>query len=185
MDRLQMVMSLNDPRLSVVVLSGGEDGYGLPRHDEVSENALNAALLEQGFNKVVDAQMVSQLNSDELLWQIASGTGRLAADTSQQSLDYLVLCRSTVSAYNLGLGGEDDGGLHMSRLLHTGQAELTAKIIDYSTGRLCGTFTVTGKGMENSEKLAEGKAKRLAAQKAAKELQKKFRQLGARSLGER
>ena len=187
MNRLNMIMSLNDPRISVIVLSdltgrGYRDRWDYDEsrngHDMATETALNDRLLELGFTHVVDAGLVSSLQDSELLNNIYNGSSRLVGADTTRPIDYLVLGKIRTSAYRVSV--PNAAGKLTETQLYSGCADLTVKILDYSTGTIAATFAVDAQGVDNTEDLAQSKAGRAAAQKAAEELDRKFRKLGSR-----
>ena len=187
MNRLNMIMSLNDPRISVIVLSdltgrGYRDRWDYDEsrngHDMATETALNDRLLELGFTHVVDAGLVSSLQDSELLNNIYNGSSRLVGADTTRPIDYLVLGKIRTSAYRVSV--PNAAGKLTETQLYSGRADLTVKILDYSTGTIAATFAVDAQGVDNTEDLAQSKAGRAAAQKAAEELDRKFRKLGSR-----
>ena len=187
MNRLSTIMSLNNPRISVIVLNDlSRRSYRERRdydetrngHDMFTETALNKRLLELGFNHVVDAGLVSSLQDSQLLHNLYNGSSRLTGTDSNRPLDFLVLGKIRSNAYRISV--PNASGRLTETQLYSGRADLTVKVLDYSTGTLVATFAVDGQGADNSEELAQNKAGRVAAQKAAEELDRKFRQLGAR-----
>ena len=175
MDRLSMIMMLNDPRIAVVVLKN--KSYGEVENDDLSETAMNEKLLELGFSHVVDANMVAKLQNSELLNSIYNGQRGLIGDTSSYGIDYLVLGKSKTDSQNIRIPGRND--TYVNTLLNSGRASINVKIIKFDTGDIVGTFAVDGQGVENSNQRASQKALQDAANKAAEKLQEKFKKLSA------
>lgn len=191
MNRLQMIMLLNDPRIAVVVLRG-YSGFGAPISDEngnmisgqsnsgtdqISETALNEKLLELGFTHVVDADIVTHLYDLPALRSIYNGGQSGFVHNGNLGIDYLVLGKSETDAQKISL--PDDKGNYVETMLTGTKSNLHVKIIKFATGELVGTFSVEGQGIENNTNRADNKALKDAAAKAAQKLEEKFRKLGA------
>ena len=191
MNRLQMIMLLNDPRIAVVVLRG-YSGFGAPISDEngnmisgqsnsgtdqISETALNEKLLELGFTHVVDTDTVTRLYDLPALCSIYNGEQSGFVNNGYLGIDYLVLGKSETDAQKISL--PDDKGNYVETMLTGTKSNLHVKIIKFATGELVGTFSVEGQGIENNTNRADNKALKDAAAKAAKKLEEKFRKLGA------
>jgi len=176
-NQLTMLMMLNDPRISVVVL--GTDINGQLGHDLLSESALNDRLLEMGFSHVVDAAHLNSIMDARLLNNIYNGQIGLSNVGKDNSIDYLVLGRSTTRANKITLPGQQGG--YIEAPLTTATTMLTAKILKFDTGELVGTFTVDGKGVQNTPELASDKAIMNAAAKAAPFVEEKFKKLAVKT----
>ena len=191
MNRLQMIMLLNDPRIAVVVLRGNS-GSGAPVSDEngnmisgqsnsgtdqISETALNEKLLELGFTHVVDTDTVTRLYDLPALCSIYNGEQSGFVNNGYLGIDYLVLGKSETDAQKISL--PDDKGNYVETMLTGTKSNLHVKIIKFATGELVGTFSVEGQGIENNTNRADNKALKDAAAKAAQKLEEKFRKLGA------
>lgn len=191
MNRLQMIMLLNDPRIAVVVLRGNS-GSGVPTSDEngnmisgqsnsgtdqISETALNEKLLELGFTHVVDADTVIRLYDLPALRSIYNGERNGFIHNGNLGIDYLVLGKSDTDAQKISV--PDDKGNYVETMLTGTKSNLHVKIIKFATGELVGTFSVEGQGIENNTNRADNKALKDAAARAAQKLEEKFRKLGA------
>ena len=191
MNRLQMIMLLNDPRIAVVVLRGNSgssapvsdengnmiNGQSNNGTDQISETALNEKLLELGFTHVVDADTVTRLYDLPALRSIYNGEQSGFVHNGNLGIDYLVLGKSETDAQKISL--PDDKGNYVETMLTGTKSNLHVKIIKFSTGELVGTFSVEGQGIENNTNRADNKALKDVAAKAAKKLEEKFRKLGA------
>lgn len=176
MNNLNMIMSLNDPRIAVIILK--QDARGtVMGHDYIAEAALNDRLLELGFSHIIDAGVVSSLENAQLLSQIYNGRTNVSAVGQSFGADYVVLGRMRTQFQDISL--PDGKGGYTPTLLKTGNAELTVKVIKFDTGDIVGTFTTTAKGVENNNEMAEQKAVQNASQEAAKKLEEKFRHFSA------
>ena len=172
MSNLNMIMSLNDPRIAVIVLKQNGQGQ-VTGHDTIAESALNDRLLSLGFTHVIDANIVSSLENAQLLNQIYNGSSGITSLGQSLGADYVVLGRTRAQSQGISL--PDGKGGYEPTLLKTGNATLSAKIIKFDTGDIVGTFTSTAKGVENSEEMAEQKAIQQVSDEAAKKLEEKFR----------
>lgn len=191
MNRLQMIMLLNDPRIAVVVLRNNSssdtlvyDAYGnlvnapgSKGTDQISETALNEKLLELGFTHVVDADTVTRLYDLPALRSIYNGEQNSFVHNGNLGIDYLVLGKSEADSQRISV--PDAKGNHVETMLTGTKANLHVKIIKFATGELVGTFSVEGQGIENNSARADNKALKDAAVKAAQKLEEKFRKLGA------
>lgn len=194
MNRLQMIMLLNDPRIAVVVMREnnstavtsydengniigmqGNSGNGT---DKITETALNEKLLELGFRHVVDADTVTRLYDLPVLRSIYNGENSSFNHNGNLGIDYLVLGKSETDAQKISL--PDDKGNYVETMLTGTKSLLHVKIIKFATGELVGTFSVEGQGIENNTNRADNKALKDAAVKAAQKLEEKFRKLGAK-----
>lgn len=191
MNRLQMIMLLNDPRIAVVVLRGNSGsnaptfnengnmvgGQSNSGTDQITETALNEKLLELGFTHVVDAETVTRLYDLPALRSIYNGEQNGFAPNGNLGVDYLVLGKSETDAQKISV--PDSKGNYVETMLTGTKSNLHVKIIKFATGELVGTFSVDGQGIENNTNRADNKALKDAAAKAAVKLEEKFRKLGA------
>ena len=186
MDRLTMLMMLNDPRIAVVILRGGDtmqDGSGgmlQGGHDTTAETVINDRLIGMGFSHVVDAAHVIQLQDTPLLTRIYNGQEGLHSDGIDRSIEYLVLGKSNLDMYNIALPDRVNGGSQATRL-QTARVNLNIKILNYSTGDVIGTYTVSGDGVENNQARAAEMAAAKAGEAAAKKVEEKFKTFAAKS----
>lgn len=173
MSRLETIMRLNDPRITVIML---QDNAPAGTHDELSESAINDRLLELGFSHIVDADIVANLENAVLLERIYNGEKGLVGIGSSYGADYLVLGKTHSNAQNLVLPNYRTGG-YTNHPLNVGNADITAKIIKLTNGEILGTFTVSGKGNGISADLAARNAIKNAANFAAAEIENKFKKV--------
>lgn len=173
MSRLETIMRLNDPRITVIML---QDNAPAGTHDELSESAINDKLLELGFSHIVDADIVANLENAVLLERIYNGEKGLVGIGSSYGADYLVLGKTHSNAQNLVLPNYRTGG-YTNHPLNVGNADITAKIIKLTNGEILGTFTVSGKGNGISADLAARNAIKNAANFAAAEIENKFKKV--------
>lgn len=155
MDQLTMLMMLNDPRVAVVILRSGDSGQGSYEgalqsgHDTVIESAINDRLVDMGFSHVIDTAHIMQLQDTPLLTRIYHGLEGLHTDGVDRVVEYLVLGESAIDAYNVAIVDRVNGGSQETGL-KTVRVNLTAKILNYSTGDMIGSFTVSGNGLEKT-----------------------------------
>ena len=173
MSRLETIMRLNDPRITVIML---KDDAPAGTHDELSEAAVNDRLIELGFNHVVDADIVANLENAVLLEKIYNGERGIVGIGDSYGADYLVLGKTHASAGNIQLPNYRTGG-YRNHPLQIGDADVTAKIIKLTTGEIVGTFTVSGRGNGTSADFAERSAIKNAARNAAAEIESKFKKV--------
>ena len=171
--QLETVMRLNDPRITVIML---KDDAVNGTHDELAETALNDKLLTVGFSHVVDADIVANLENARLLERIYNGERGLVGVGSSHGADYLVLGKTHTNSQNIRLPDYKTGGYKEMAMI-VANADITARIIKLSTGDIVGTFSVTAKGNDVIKDNAERNAIRAVAEKAALELEKKFKGL--------
>ncbi len=167
MNKLSMIMMLNDPRISVIVLKD-ENGN---THDTISEDAMNERLVDLGFSHVVDANIVSNLQDAQLLNNIYNGRTSLSGVGSSYGVDFLVLGKSSVNVNRVTLNS--------SNKQNVGKADLSVKIIKFDTGDILGTFSTEGKGIDDNNVSAERKALKMASQSAAQRLEEKFKKISS------
>lgn len=170
--RLQTVMSLNDPRIAVVVL------HQSGSHDTAAETSMNARLLDHGFRHVIDADIVASLEDARLLERIYNGGSGITEIGMGLGADFVVIGKSTSEAKRMTLP-DFKGGYYEHGMMSSGRADLAVKIIRFDTGDIVGTFSVEGKGTDASPERAENKALKDAAAKAADELERKFRHIAS------
>lgn len=173
MSRLETIMRLNDPRITVIML---QDNAPAGTHDELSESAINDRLLELGFSHIVDADIVANLENAVLLEKIYNGEKGLVGIGSSYGADYLVLGKTHSNAQNLVLPNYKTSG-YTNHPMNVGNADITAKIIKLTNGEILGTFTVSGKGNGISADLAARNTIKNAANFAAAEIENKFKKV--------
>jgi len=171
---LNMLIALNDPRIAVIVL---QDKNGATANDEITETTLNDRLLQLGFSHVVDANLVAKLQNSSLLNSVYNGDRRLVSESGNRyAIDYLVLGKSSADVSNILL---PQGDSYIKTQLKTGRANLNVKIIKFDTGDIAATFSVDGQGVSNAVPDARNKALQAAAEKAAENLEERFKKLSA------
>lgn len=173
MSKLNMIASLNDPRIDVVITNNGQQ-------DMITETALNSRLLEMGFTHVVDTSLSYASRDIQLINGIYNGTD-MSSIALANGADYLILGKASSSSNAISL--PDGRGGYKESLMKTSRTTLSIKIVRFATGDILGTFTVEGQGVDNSEEFATNKALKDAAGKAAAEVEKKFKKIAAANLG--
>lgn len=187
MDQLTMLMMLNDPRIAVVILRGDNAGQGSydaaaqSGHDAAIESAINDQLVKMGFSHVVDTAHVMQLQDTPLLTRIYNGREGLHTDGVDHAVEYLVLGKSTRDVYNVTIADRVNGESQATGL-QTARVNLTVKILNYSTGDIIGSFTVSGNGLENNQVRAAEIAAAKAGEAAAQKVEEQFKTFAAKSV---
>lgn len=183
MDKISMLMLLNDPRIAVVVLKDSITDYGYIEvdNDAVSETAINEKLLDLGFNHVIDISSLAKLNNSTFLNDIYNGETSLNGGSKEYPLDYLVIGKSSVDSNQVYLPNGD--GSYSETMLTNSKASLKVKIVKFDTGELIGTFAVEGSGLEQNNTRAQNKALSVVSEKAAQKVAEKFKNFGAKATG--
>lgn len=179
MDRLKMVMALNDPRIAVIVFRRDGDGV---MYDDRLEAAINERLLSLGFSHVLDAGTASRLLDDSLLAiMYADDQRHFEIDGGQFGADILVLGKSEGDAEQVEFARYD--GTTSQTPFKRGFAEMSVKVVKLDTGDLMGTFHVEGTGLDVSQRLTRSKALKDVASRAAEEVEKALRHEGSKVSG--
>jgi len=138
---------------------------------------LNERLIGMGFSHVLDTSLAAALLDAQLLQRIAEGE-RLGGEIGASlGADYLVLGKVEAQARPINLA-DGHGGYRQTQLM-TGQADMTVRLIRFSTGELVEAFAVEGQGVDNGSSMARRKARQKAALRAAEKLEAKFKKLSA------
>lgn len=172
---LQMIMSLNDPRIAVIVFKEGTS-----QHEEYIENAMTDKLISLNFNHVVDAGIVAGLENAKMLESLYNGR-RITSVGSSYGADFVVIGKVNTTSKNISIPDFKGGSLKTQ--FEQGTAEMTTRIIRLSTGDILETFTVEGKGIHLSNEDAEKDALKEMGREAAEKIEEKFRHLATRSTG--
>ena len=170
--RLSAIMSLNDPRIAIIVLREGTN-----KHEERIEASMMDSLISMGFNHIVDADVAAGLNNAQMLRSLQEGRGAGSAVGSSFGADFVVLGKTSADSASVAI--PDFKGGYKQTALNSGRAEMTAKIIRLDTGDVLSTFTVDGKSMETNQSYAEREAMKDIARQAAAKVEEKFRRIGA------
>lgn len=182
MNRIEMIKSLGDPRIGVVVFKNGtvsEYGSQEKSYDDITEESVNSKLLSMGFSHVMDANIVAKLRNSSLLNSLYNGDTNLIGDTGGLGVDVLVLAQSNVDAAKINLTQQD--GTTVDTQLVRGIADITGKVIMLASGNIQGTFSVHGQGIDISENTANNKALKNASANVAAEVGKILRKKAAKA----
>lgn len=174
MNKLTMLMMLNDPRIAVVVLQ-----QGTSEHEVDTETILNERLMEMGFSHVVDAAHVSRLQNANMLRAIYNGQMELDDESTDNALDHLVIGESRVRAEQATVPDFRTGESIPTPIV-SANAVLSVKILKYDTGDIISNFTTKGIGRSNNSESAIEQALDAASDEAAKQLEEKFKKLAAK-----
>lgn len=178
-DRLKTVMMLGDPRIAVVVFVRDANGVV---YDDATESAINERLLSLGFSHVLDAGTASRLRDDSLLSiMYADDRRHFDIDGSEFGADILVIGKSEQAAERVEFSHYD--GRTTQTQFKRGFADMSVKVIKLDTGDLVGAFHVEGTGMDTSERLAQRKAMKDVANRAAEGVEKALRHEGSKTSG--
>lgn len=149
MKDIEMVMTLNDPRLGVVVEHyGDDDGETFKKYPVQVEAAIREELLKRGFTHVVDAR---------------------------GEVDYVIIGRLTVGkAQEIRLPNwrniNDDEFRTLDTGLSRSRAELDCKIKKFDTDEVIGEFHTNGEGTDATGNEVSGQAVRIMASDAAQQV---------------
>ena len=171
-DKLSAIMSLNDPRIAVIVLKEGTN-----THEERVEAAIAESLIDMGFHHVVDTDIAAGLSNAQMLRSLYEGRGAGFTVGDSFGADFVVLGKLDTDSANVVI--PDFKGGYKATALNSGRASMTAKIIRLDTADILSTFSVSGKSMETSQSYAEREAIKNIAGQAAQKVAEKFRRIGA------
>ena len=180
MNKLNMIMLLNDPRIAVVIIEKTIDANTGERRlgtDDVTESAMNEKLLEMGFNNIVDPQVVAKLKVSSIISGFFNGENNFIDEGDNYGIDYLILGKANTAASKIMLPGKE--GTPVETLLTTGRADLSVRIIKFDTGVVVNTYNVEGQAVDNSDVFATKKALKVAGVKACENIEKAFKKLAA------
>ena len=183
MNKLNMIMLLNDPRIAIVVVEKTVDenmGGTRLSTDDVTESAMNEKLLDLGFTHIVDPQVVAKLKVSTIISGFFNGENNFVDEGDNYGIDYLVLGKANTSSSKIMLPGKD-GGDNVETLLTTGRADLSIRIIKFDTGDIVSTYNVEGQAVDNSGAFATKKALKVAAVKACEKIETSFKKMAAQS----
>ena len=147
MKDIELVMSLNDPRIGVVMEYYGDDGVTLKKYPAQVEAAIREELIKRGFSHVVDGGEVDYLIS-----------GRLTVSAAQEI---------KIPSWR-NIGGNDFTPLEtgLSRSVST----LDCKIKRIETSEVIGEFKATGDGVDASGNEVSAQAVNQMASSAAQQV---------------
>lgn len=149
MKDIELVMTLNDPRLGVVVEHYGDDGgETFKKYPVQVEAAIREELLKRGFTHVVDVR---------------------------GEVDYVIAGRLTVGkAQEIRLPNwrniNDDEFKTLDTGLSRSRAELDCKIKKFDTDEVIGEFHTSGEGTDATGNEVSGQAVRIMASDAAQQV---------------
>lgn len=170
MDRLSMIMLLNDPRIAVVV--GYHNNYGYNDQKEkypmLCEASMNSKLISLGFNHVLDSCNVRNENG--------------IIDYKNNITDYMVLGLLDIETKDVTLPsyssytqeGEYDRSVETG--LVRSLAEIDIKVIKTDTQEVIGEFRAEADSIKNSQNSVENQVIKDVGIKAAENLRKIFAQ---------
>ena len=180
MNKLNMIMLLNDPRIAVVVVEKNIDenmgGIRLST-DDVTESAINEKLLDLGFSHIVDPQVVAKLKVSSIISGFFNGENNFIDEGDNYGIDYLILGKSNTASSKIMLPSKE--GSPVETLLTTGRADLSVRVIKFDTGVIVNTYNVEGQAVDNSDAFATRKALKIAAVKACENIENAFKKLAA------
>ena len=147
MKDIELVMSLNDPRIGVVMEYYGDDGVTLKKYPAQVEAAIREELIKRGFSHVVDGGEVDYLIS-----------GRLTVSAAQ---------KIKIPSWR-NIGGNDFTPLEtgLSRSVST----VDCKIKKTATDEIIGEFKATGDGVDASGNEVSAQAVNQMASSAAQQV---------------
>lgn len=164
MDRLSMIMMLNDPRIAVVV--GYHNNYTYNEQKEkyplICEAAINDKLISLGFNHVLDSSSIRENN------------GKI--DYKNDKTDYLVLGLLDIDTKDInlpsykGYTNEYEYEQNVQTGLIRSFAELDVKIMRTDTQEIIGEFRVESDAIKNTQNSVENHAIKEIGIKAAEKV---------------
>ncbi len=150
MKDIELVMNLNDPRISVKMENYGDSGEVLQKYPEMCASAIREALIKRGFTHVVD-------NSGDVDFVIV---GKLSVEKARD-----------IKLPNWRNIGDDD-----FKLLDTGlsrsNSTLDCKIKKTATDEIIGEFQARGDGMDATGNEVSQQAVNLMAADSAEQVRK-------------
>lgn len=171
-DRLTMIMQLNDPRISVFAYSVkiSENVQPQPAENYEVEDYLVEKLLDAGFNHVTRAQYLQSENFSE-----TDLRQNLAGKTT--GADYLIFCRCTQNSRQAKIPAYGEKITETPTNFYNAKTNLRVEILKCDTGEIIGTFAADGKGMELGEDSANRAAAENSATAAAEKLVNTFKKI--------
>lgn len=166
MDRLSMIMMLNDPRIAVVTEYYGDSrGRLREKYPIICEAAMNNKLVELGFNHVVDSGVIKDARKQVIM--------------NNTETDYMVFCKLDITTKGVTLPNYSDITKKgetpsvATGLIKT-LAELDAKVMKTDTQEIIGQFRVEADGIMDNADNTENQAIKQLGIKAAESLRKVF-----------
>ncbi|MBQ8418248.1 MAG: hypothetical protein IJX10_06415 [Phascolarctobacterium sp.] len=167
MNKLNMIMLLNDPRIAVVV-EYYDDSKGRVRskYPTICEATMNNKLIELGFNHVVDSGVIKDERQNVM--------------TRNGETDYIAFGRLDINTEGVNIPSYRDlaNGSSYNPSVSTGLvkslAELDVKIMKTDTQEIIGNFRVEANGMQGNANNTENQAVKQLGISAAENLRKVF-----------
>jgi len=176
MNRLNMILLLNDPRISIIVDYHENYSYNdqKEKYPKICEGAINNKLVELGFSHVLDSSVVRDdygginLNNDVTDYMVF---GKLDIDTNQVVLP--------------SYSGYTQEGSYIPDVetgLVKAQAELDIKVMKTDTREIIGEYRIEGQAMKDTVNNSENQVVKNIANNAAEKLRAVFARKAANSL---
>lgn len=167
MNKLNMIMLLNDPRIAVVVeYYDDSNGRVHSKYPNICEATMNNKLIELGFNHVVDSSVIKDEYQN--------------VKTRNNETDYIAFGKLDINTEGVKIPNYRDlaNGSSYNPSVSTGLvkslAELDVKIMKTDTQEIIGNFRVEANGMHGSANNTENKAVKQLGVSAAENLRKIF-----------
>ena len=170
-DKMTMLLRLNNPRIAVVVLDENI-------HNNIIESAINSKLIGMGLNRILDSNHVIKLYDAQLLENIVSGQSGKFTGTKDNATDYLIVGSLDKNSANVIIPRYRESGMMETSMINA-KLNLKVSVMKYDTGEIIDTFTVDGIGLENNIPRAEDKASEIVAEKAAKKIEGIFKKFSS------
>lgn len=167
MNKLNMIMLLNDPRIAVVV-EYYDDSRGRvhSKYPNICEASMNNKLIELGFNHIVDSNVIKDENQN--------------VRTRNSETDYIAFGKLDINTEGVNIPSYRDlsNGGNYNPSISTGLvkslAELDVKIMKTDTQEIIGNFRVEANGMQGNANNTENQAVKQLGVSAAENLRKVF-----------
>lgn len=167
MNKLNMIMLLNDPRIAVVV-EYYDDSRGRvhSKYPNICEASMNNKLIELGFNHVVDSSVIKDEYQN--------------VQTRNNETDYIAFGKLDINTEGVNLPKYSDlaNGSSYNPRVSTGLvrslAELDVKVMKTDTQEIIGSFRVEANGMQGNANNTENQAVKQLGISAAENLRKVF-----------
>ncbi len=167
MNRLNMIMLLNDPRIAVVV-EYYDDSKGRVRskYPNICEASMNRKLIELGFNHIVDSSVIKDEYQN--------------VKTRNSETDYIAFGKLDINTEGVNIPSYRDlaNGSSYNPSVSTGLvkslAELDVKVMKTDTQEIIGNFRVEANGMQGNANNTENQAVKQLGVSAAENLRKIF-----------
>lgn len=167
MNKLNMIMLLNDPRIAVVVECYDDSkGRVHSKYPAICEATMNNKLIELGFNHIVDSSVIKDEQQNVL--------------TRNSETDYIAFGKLDINTEGINIPSYKalaNGGSYNSSVntgLLRSLAELNVKIMKTDTQEIIGNFRVEANGMQGNVNNTENQAVNQLSVSAAENLRKVF-----------